>query len=105
MKVTDFYLYMSLHWILSRDVHYGVINAYLKWAEVCCVLNVPCRSCKVTPQQLAGMDGLCFLTSWVKILQVIGMCEIKSAKAYKLIESQHKQQQTDLLQVWCFDNN
>jgi len=53
----------------------------------------------VTLQQLAGIDGLWFLASRVKILKVIGICEIKSAKAYKLIESQHKQQQNDLLQV------
>lgn len=38
-------------------------------------------------------------------LKVIDMCEIKSAKAYKLIESQHKQRQNDPLQVWCFDNS
>lgn len=97
--------YMLLLRLLFRDVHYVAINDYLEWAEVCWVLNVPCRSCKVTPQQLAGIDELWFLTSWVKILKVIGMCEIKSAKAYRLIESQQKQQQNDLLQVWCFDNN
>lgn len=30
MDATVFCLYMSLHWILSRDVHYGATNAYLK---------------------------------------------------------------------------